>query len=245
MVGVRRNDEGVLSLDVRGTAFDSSLDGEYVVVAGYRALTLVLVSSPSTAWLRQRTNRHIVKKVKLHPTRNIFACVAGQNIDVYELSKDSMVQKHFPVSFSAHPRKILDFDWSYHNENLMVCCADHDTVTFWDLRDTCKPCLELDLVFGASQAKFAPNLGNILLSTHGSDMRLWDLRNPLHPVNQFTSHEARIQCLQWHPQEPNTFASSAIDGLLKVWDLMDQKHEPNVTSIGSVNCWRMMFSVQI
>lgn len=57
-----------------------------------------------------------------------------------------------------------------------VCCADQDTVSFWDLRDTVKPCFELDLVFGASQAKFSTHLNNILLTSHGCDLRLWDLR---------------------------------------------------------------------
>lgn len=57
-----------------------------------------------------------------------------------------------------------------------MCCADNDTISFWDLRDTSKPCLELDLIFGANQAKFSPFYSNLMLSTHGCDMRLWDLR---------------------------------------------------------------------
>lgn len=44
------------------------------------------------------------------------------------------------------------------------------------MRDTVKPCFELDLVFGANQAKFATHLNNILLTSHGCDLRLWDLR---------------------------------------------------------------------
>jgi hypothetical protein len=34
----------------------------------------------------------------------------------------------------------------------------------------------LGVTFGASQSKFAPHLNNYLLTTHGTDVRLWDLR---------------------------------------------------------------------
>lgn len=43
MVGIRRGDEGILSFDVKGTALDSSLDGEFLVVAGFKTLSIVSV----------------------------------------------------------------------------------------------------------------------------------------------------------------------------------------------------------
>uniref|UniRef100_A0A915EHG5 GATOR complex protein WDR24 n=1 Tax=Ditylenchus dipsaci TaxID=166011 RepID=A0A915EHG5_9BILA len=233
--------------NVKGTAFDSSFDGEYLVVAGQLGLTVVSIGLPSTSWLKVKTNRNVVKQVKFHPNNklNLFASISGQVVDLYELSRSSLLQKI--TSFTAHSRRISDFCWSPSDDNLMVCCADQDTISFWDLRETQKPCFELKLIFGASQAKFAPNIHDILLTSHGCDLRLWDLRNmrsTVYPVNQFTATESRINALQWHPHEPNIFATSEICGKIKLWDMTDRnKSVPKVvTDNADIRAWRFMFS---
>lgn len=60
---------------------------------------------------------------------------------------------------------------------MQISAAENDGVSVWDLRTTLrKPNAQLGLTFGAGQSKFAPHLNNYLLTTHGTDVRLWDLR---------------------------------------------------------------------
>lgn len=65
------------------------------------------------------------------------------------------------------------------------------------------------------------------------------------PLNQWTGHESRIQCLQWHPQEPYCFATSALEGTVKIWENLvdDQRFVPSVHQTGKASAWRFCFSV--
>ena len=58
-----------------------------------------------------------------------------------------------------------------------MTCAEADSVAIWDLRtDLRQSIAQLGVTSGAGQSKFAPHLNNYLLTTHGTDVRLWDLK---------------------------------------------------------------------
>ncbi|KAH7727427.1 WD repeat-containing protein 59-like isoform X2 [Aphelenchoides avenae] len=182
---------------------------------------LISVSTPSTSYVRMRTNRQLVKLLRFHPTKtNAIAEISGQEIDLIEVCDRCALRR--VNSFFAHSRKISDFDWSSHDENLMVSCAEQDTVCLWDQRDVARPAMEFCHHFGAAQCKLTPQMQYTLLSTHGSDVRIWDTRNTTHPVTDCLAHESsRILSAQWHPHEL-LFATAANDGYLKIWDLRDR-----------------------
>uniref|UniRef100_A0A183CCB6 WD_REPEATS_REGION domain-containing protein n=1 Tax=Globodera pallida TaxID=36090 RepID=A0A183CCB6_GLOPA len=260
---VRRTD-GPLSLDVRGTAFDVLPETDLLAVAGRNALTVVTIgiSAPlsTSSWVQLRHNRNLVRLLKFNPlgtgcfatvvsihdinvVSKLFWCQSGPFADIYTLGQGSTVQRL--ASLQAQSRKVADFCWCPFDEQLMMSCADGDSVSFWDLRtDLSRPSAQLGLLFGAGQAKFAPHLNNLVLSATGSDLRLWDLRHTSQPIVHFKGHQSRVLCLDWHPhhQEPNSFFTSANDGALKLWCFGEQRSEPSLLNVAPISAWRLVFS---
>jgi WD40 repeat protein len=130
---------------------------------------------------------------------------------------------------------------------LMISSAESDFLNCWDLRtDLTKPSIQLTAAFGASQSKAAPHHQNFLLTTHGSETRLWDLRHTSNPIMQFCAHDSRVLCLDWHPhcQMPNSFFTSANDSTLKLWNMSNQQNSASIISIAQFSAWRLVFSFE-
>ncbi|KAE9448778.1 hypothetical protein C3L33_19324, partial [Rhododendron williamsianum] len=54
-------------------------------------------------------------------------------------------------------------------------------------------------------------------------VRMFDRRNLISngvgsPIHKFEGHKAAVLCVQWSPDRPSVFGSSAEDGLLNIWD---------------------------
>lgn len=45
----------------------------------------------------------------------------------------------------------------------------------------------------------------------------------------FTGHSGSVEEIQWSPVQPTVFASGSSDGTVKIWDLRDKKHRPQLS----------------
>uniref|UniRef100_A0A914MFA8 WD_REPEATS_REGION domain-containing protein n=1 Tax=Meloidogyne incognita TaxID=6306 RepID=A0A914MFA8_MELIC len=63
---------------------------------------------------------------------------------------------------------------------------------------------------------------------------------------QFSAHDSRVLCLDWHPhcQMPNSFFTSANDSTLKLWNMSNQQNSPTVVSVAQFSAWRLVFSFE-
>nr|CAD2176786.1 unnamed protein product [Meloidogyne enterolobii] len=127
--------DGLMSADVRGTALDVLANTEYLIVGGSNQISLYLMGSSSTSTITKiRTNRSLVRLLKFNPViaTGRFASVSGQYIDIYTLGQHAQIQQL--ASFTAQNRKVSDFCWCPHDEQLMISCGESDYVNCWDLR---------------------------------------------------------------------------------------------------------------
>ncbi|VDK43522.1 unnamed protein product [Gongylonema pulchrum] len=145
---------------------------------------------------------------------------SAQFVDIYAAGSGGL--KLFGCT-CAHPYNVLDVDWCAYERNALLSCSMGDPVKCWDLRDLRRPSLQLQVVGGAEQAKWAPLTCNLLSTTHGTDLRLWDNRvsqffrmNAKIPVRTLSAHVQKVSCLAWHPTDATCFVTSGLDGYIKV-----------------------------
>ena len=97
-----------------------------------------------------------------------------------------------------HTRAVTGLDWSPNPQRLLATCSPDKNVCLWDLRASEKPVQTMaSLPCGALAWNAA---GLHLATTHGNDIRVWDVRSGdngkpfVHMVFNNT-----VAALDWHP----------------------------------------------
>lgn len=124
----------------------------------------------------------------------------------------------------AHYRAITDINWHPHDHNLLSTASVDTRVLAWDLRDSRNPVYKTsDWKESASQVKWNLKNKNVLASSHGNHVSLWDIRKGTSPFIQLKGHSRGINNISFNPNNEYELMSSSMDGTIKIWNYESQE----------------------
>ncbi|EJD75502.1 hypothetical protein LOAG_17368 [Loa loa] len=225
------------------TVLDNDFTEKYMCIGSPGSVSVVESEKYSATSQNIRTNRHdanIIRWQRLNDTSGShIICVSTQFFDIYVVNSDCM---SLLDSTCAHPFNLTDVDWCSYDSNALLSCSVDDAVKCWDLRDLRCPCLQMQAIGGAEQAKWAPLSVNALCTSHGTDLRLWDKRNVSLPLQTVSAHMQKISCVMWHPTTATCFLTAGLDGYIKMWNSNDLTKPRHSLGMLPAPIWKIKFS---
>ncbi|KAF8821152.1 RbAp48 [Cardiosporidium cionae] len=160
-----------------------------------------------------------------------------------QMSQDSKYMKPL-MKIESHSSSANDVAWSEEKENLLFTCGDDGKIKMWDLRlkNRFQDFL-LHFPRGIDKLSFIPasslpintispfpKNGHIVASG-GEDttIKLWDIRQLSHFLQNLESHEKPVQSLLFSNSLDGFIISSSLDRFVNIWDIhrsgMEQSEE--------------------
>ena len=119
----------------------------------------------------------------------------------------------------GHTRAIKGISWSPCDPNLLVTCSLDTYVNVWDVR-TATAAVKFKTfrswTDGATAVKWNRINDKFLASSHGGEVRVWDLRKDATPWTCVTAHNSKITCLDWSYSREHDLLTCALDRKMKV-----------------------------
>uniref|UniRef100_F1KQX5 WD repeat-containing protein 59 n=1 Tax=Ascaris suum TaxID=6253 RepID=F1KQX5_ASCSU len=242
MSGVHALDD-IPCKETNATAADNDAFGKYICLEGSRCLTVIDAEKYGTTPLSVKTTRHevsILRWQKLNAAEGrLIASVCGQYVDIHSVSVESISTVS---TVRVHPLNVTDIDWCAHDANSFVTSSIDDAINVWDVRDLRRPSAQLHVVAGAEQAKWAPHAQHYLCTSHGTDIRLWDIRSVASPLQSIPAHLQKMCCVVWHPTDPLCFVTTSLDGYIKMWNFADLTKPRYSIGMLPAPVWKLKFS---
>ncbi|KAJ3332972.1 hypothetical protein HDU76_012391 [Blyttiomyces sp. JEL0837] len=211
-------------------------------------------------------NPHSVKKSWIASTSNQKVLIwnldpSGQATSIASALSSSHRQ-HVEHILHSHQRAVSDLNWSPFHPTLLATCSYDNYVHLWDLRTESgapavtagnsagnasastgiKPTTSFcSWTAGATQVKWNKLNEWMLASSHGTDLRVWDIRKGSKEVSLITAHMTKIYGIDWNPRDENEVITSGQDQTVKFWNI----NQPR-TCLGSIltssPIWRSRFT---
>lgn len=139
----------------------------------------------------------------------------------------------------AHDRAITDINFSAHDPDMLATCSIDSFIYCWDLRQRdYQPTINFkhdrpagrfsDWKAGATQVKWSRVDANMLASSHGSFLHIWDRRKGAVPLQTIEAHPTAIYGLDWNRTDVNKILTCSLDGSMKFWDINNPGHPERV-----------------
>ncbi|KNA18121.1 hypothetical protein SOVF_073690 [Spinacia oleracea] len=128
--------------------------------------------------------------------------------------------------FQGHEDTVEDVQFCPKSSQEFCSVGDDSCLILWDARTGSDPAIKVEKAHNADLhcVDWNPFDENyILTGSADSTVRMFDRRNLTSdgvgsPVHKFEGHKAAVLCVQWSPDNPTVFGSSAEDGVLNIWD---------------------------
>ncbi|VDM41116.1 unnamed protein product [Toxocara canis] len=230
-------------LVANATAADNDAFGKCICLEGSRCLTVVEAEKYGATPSSIKTTRHEVSILRWQKLNNaegrLIASVSGQYVDIYSVAEEGITAVS---TVRVHPLNVTDVDWCAYDVNSFVTCSIDDAINVWDVRDVRRARMQLHVVAGAEQAKWAPHAQHYLCTSHGTDIRLWDIRNVSSPLQSIPAHLQKMCCVVWHPTDPLCFVTTSLDGYIKMWNFADLTKPRHSIGMLPAPVWKLKFS---
>ncbi|KAF2753429.1 hypothetical protein EJ05DRAFT_457957 [Pseudovirgaria hyperparasitica] len=132
----------------------------------------------------------------------------------------------------AHNGAITDINFSAHHQDLLATCGVDSFVICWDLRQRQNAVLSFDgkgssigavakfaaWDSGATQVKWNRQDPNIVASSHGQYLHIWDRRKGAEPLKKICAHATKVYGIDWNRASPTGILTCGLDKTIKVWD---------------------------
>eukprot|EP01001_Neometanema_parovale_P006925 NODE_3259_length_1250_cov_153.883762_g3094_i0.p1 GENE.NODE_3259_length_1250_cov_153.883762_g3094_i0~~NODE_3259_length_1250_cov_153.883762_g3094_i0.p1 ORF type:complete len:355 (-),score=42.72 NODE_3259_length_1250_cov_153.883762_g3094_i0:130-1194(-) len=143
------------------------------------------------------------------------------------------------ATLSGHGHSVTCCDW--HPSSALVASGSNDKyVKLWDPRardGRPSHCVGSTMFHRNTVLKVKWNLGGHTLLTSGKDcsIKLIDIRT-MNEVFSFEGHKKDVTSIDWHPVQPDLFASGCADGSLMYWLVGHRSRSEPGSTIGA-NQW--------
>ncbi|KAI0718425.1 hypothetical protein C8T65DRAFT_570731 [Cerioporus squamosus] len=137
----------------------------------------------------------------------------------------------------SHYRAITDINWHTIEPDVVISTGIDSWQWAWDLRAVQKPIMGL-CAFGpgGTQVKWNRVDGNILASSHASEVLIWDRRKGSLPIQRIRAHGAKIYGIDWAHDRRNELVTCSLDKTIKIWDT--QTAQPSTIINTTYPVWR-------
>ncbi|KAG5367129.1 Maintenance of telomere capping protein 5 [Yarrowia sp. B02] len=209
-----RVDESVGSMSI-------SPSGRDVVLASRTGLFVIDLDDPFTPprWIQHLTSWEVADvQWSPHAAKAEWVIsTSNQKAMVWNLARES--KKALQQFLHGHNRAITDINFHpFEPESLATCSVDTFVHT-WDLRTPQKPVGSFaDWFAGASQVKWSRTNSNVLASSHGRRLNIWDKRMGSQPMFRIQAHQGKVNCIDFHRSEPYKLVTASTDGTVKFWN---------------------------
>lgn len=124
--------------------------------------------------------------------------------------------------------------WSRHNPALLATSSLDATVCLWDTRLPKTPSRISAYnthSFSSTHVEFHPTKENIIASSHGGYVRIWDTRNTNSAqVANFPAHMSDITAIHWSDVGAGALLTGSQDKHVKIWNLPPYNNNPQCGS---------------
>ncbi|KAF7798535.1 hypothetical protein EIP86_009756 [Pleurotus ostreatoroseus] len=134
--------------------------------------------------------------------------------------------------FLSHTSSVEDIQWSPTEATVFASCSADQSIQIWDVRSKGRKSVAgIDHAHPSDVNVISWNRSTAYLLISGGDeggINVWDLRNVKQrgtagpeptPVAALNFHRAPITAIEWHPTDESSFAASAADDTVTLWDL--------------------------
>ncbi|CAH1389415.1 unnamed protein product [Nezara viridula] len=228
--------------DLQASAMTVDATGTNVLLAGRRYFGLKNLTEPLDSLKKfPRQSKYDVGAAEWNPHqhyKNLSAISTKDKVEIFDWRQSSPQLIH---NLCSHTRVVSDLNWHQFDANQIASCSI-DTFTYiWDLRDPRRPSISLSTVAGATQVRWNKLSRYLLATAHSGDVKLWDQRKGVLPVQYITAHLANIHCLDWDPNQESRLATSSQDCTVKFFDTSNPKKPENLlTAVAPV--WRARYT---
>ncbi|CCD27010.1 Mtc5p NDAI_0J01180 [Naumovozyma dairenensis CBS 421] len=232
-----------LSLKVDGgfNAISINPSGRDVVLASRRGLYIIDLDDPFSPprWLQHITPWQVADvQWSPHPAKPYWVVsTSNQKALIWNLAKSS--SDAIEHVLHGHSRAITDINFNPENPDILATCSIDTYVHAWDMRSPHKPFYSTSAWrSSASQVKWNFKDSNILASSHGNDVFIWDLRNGSTPLCQLVGHESSVNSIDFSRFKSTEIMSSSNDGTVKFWDYSVNNEDLTRTVTTDFPIWR-------
>ena len=169
-----------------------------------------------------------VKATHWHPTKEIlFSSSYDDTIKIWNDEEDDWYCSH---TLTGHTSTVWDFAFNKEGDKL-VSCSDDKTIILWDIKqlnETPKQIWTLKDVHKRTIYSVDWSTNNVIATGAADDtirIILPDNYTETNPtscvvVELTKAHDTDINCVSWNPKTPNILASCSDDGLIKIWEFV-------------------------
>lgn len=228
--------------DLQASAMAVDWSGSFVLLAGRRYFGLKNMSEPLEALKKfTRQSKYDVGAAEWNPhkeNKELCAISTKEKVEIFDWGECSPLLKN---TLSAHTRNVSDLNWHQFDPNQLASCSI-DTYTYiWDLRDPRRPSISLSTIASATQVRWNKQSRYLLATAHSGDVKLWDQRKGVTPVQYITAHLSNIHCLDWDPNQESRLATSSQDCTVKFFDINNPKKPENMLT-AAAPVWRARYT---
>ncbi|TFK38773.1 hypothetical protein BDQ12DRAFT_630610 [Crucibulum laeve] len=144
----------------------------------------------------------------------------------------------------SHYRAITDINWHTTECDTVASTGIDSWVWAWDLREPRKPIFGLSAFKSpGTQVKWNRQDANILASSHGNEVLIWDRRKGSLPITKIRAHNSKIYGIDWSHQLRDEIVTCSLDKTIKTWDINELAeyeggHEPKSVIRTTYPVWR-------
>nr|VDD62579.1 unnamed protein product [Brassica oleracea] len=159
-------------------------------------------------------------------TPNLLASGADDGeICIWDLTKPSE-PSHFPLlkgSGSSTQGEISFISWNRKVQQILASTSYNGTTVIWDLRKQ-KPLINFadSVRRRCSVLQWNPDIATQIMVASDDDssptLKLWDMRNTMSPVREFTGHQKGVIAMEWCPNDSSYLLTCAKDNRTICWD---------------------------
>ncbi|CAH8310208.1 unnamed protein product [Eruca vesicaria subsp. sativa] len=168
-----------------------------------------------------------VRGLEFNPfTPNLLASGADDGeICIWDLTKPTE-PSHFPLlkgTGSATQGEISFISWNRKVSQILSSTSYNGTTVIWDLRKQ-KPIINFadSVRRRCSVLQWNPDIATQIMVASDDDtsptLKLWDMRNTMSPVREFTGHEKGVIAMEWCPSDSSYLLTCAKDNRTICWD---------------------------
>lgn len=211
-----------LSLRVDGgfNAVSINPSGRDVVLAGRKGLFIIDLDDPfSPPRLLQHVTPWQVADVQWspHPAKPFWVVsTSNQKALIWNLARPSTDAIEHVLH--SHSRAITDINFNFQHPDILATCSIDTYVHAWDLRSTSRPFYTTSAWrSGASQVKWNHMNSNILASSHGNELFIWDIRKGCIPLKKLDASSS-INNIDFNRFNETEIMTSGNNGEVRIWD---------------------------
>lgn len=118
----------------------------------------------------------------------------------------------------GHERSITDINWAVFQYDTLATCGIDGNVLCYDLRlGGRRPTIRYSgWRYGATQVKYNRQSANLLASSHGEYVYIWDDRKGSSPVTTIQAHKQKIYGIDWSRKTRDDIVTCSLDSTVKV-----------------------------